>query len=244
LLARHKLSEPRRLLVERKDDLSPLEILFITESLKVTERVSVWKSWSRALGLKRLEKEVGERDARLAATQHEVAELEQTLRELEAKRERLSVRLRESVKRVDEMAPSVFISYAKEDFEKVLPLYEKLKEQGLRPWLDREELLPGVEWEREIVKEINRSNFVLICLSKKSVSKRGYIQKELRLALEAYQEIPAGQTFLIPARIEECTVPDDLAKYQFVDLYRDGAFDKVLESIFTSWSESQFGDRG
>ncbi|MFL6450070.1 MAG: toll/interleukin-1 receptor domain-containing protein [Bryobacteraceae bacterium] len=88
------------------------------------------------------------------------------------------------------------------------------RRKAFRPWLDREDILPGMEWDREIVHRIKQSHSVLFCLSKRSRTKRGYIQKELRTALEAFQEIPSGHTFLIPVRLEECTVPDELSKYQ------------------------------
>jgi hypothetical protein len=125
-----------------------------------------------------------------------------------------------------------------EDFPSVKPFYDRLKEQGLRPWLDREDLLPGVEWDREIVHRIKQSHFVLFCLSKRSRTKRGYIQKELRTALEAFRR-SLGQTFLIPVRLEECTVPDELSKYQYADVFCAGEFDKLIKSVLVQWAELQ-----
>ena len=133
--------------------------------------------------------------------------------------------------------PRVFISYVKEDFTRVEPLYDKLKEQGLNPWIDRVNLLPGVDWDREIVRQIKQSHFVLFCLSHRSLNKRGYVQKELRTALRVFEEIPTGQRYLIPVRLEECEVPDELSKYHFADIFRAGEFDKLLKSIFTSWDK-------
>jgi hypothetical protein len=100
-------------------------------------------------------------------------------------------------------------------------------------------LLPGVDWDREIVRQIKQSSSVLFCISNRSFNKRGYIQKELRAALEVFQEVPSGQTYLIPVRLEECTVPEELLKYQFADIFREGVFDKLLKSIFIQWAKSR-----
>jgi hypothetical protein len=53
-----------------------------------------------------------------------------------------------------------------------------------------------------------------------------------------FDEIPVGQTFLIPVRLEECPVPEDLAKIQFADVFREGEFEKLLQSLFKTWGDS------
>ena len=40
----------------------------------------------------------------------------------------------------------VFLCHAKEDAETVHALHRRLKEAGLRPWMDKEDLLPGQDW--------------------------------------------------------------------------------------------------
>jgi len=42
-----------------------------------------------------------------------------------------------------EMANQVFLCHAKEDEEKVLEVYEFLKKYGIKPWMDKKNLLPG-----------------------------------------------------------------------------------------------------
>ena len=54
---------------------------------------------------------------------------------------------------------------------------------GLNPWIDKENLLPGQEWKRTITKAISESSYFIALLSTNSISKKGYIQKELRLLL-------------------------------------------------------------
>ena len=50
---------------------------------------------------------------------------------------------------------SVFISYAREDSDAARRLYNDLKSHGLNLWLDKECLLPGQDWRREIRKALH-----------------------------------------------------------------------------------------
>jgi pyrroline-5-carboxylate reductase len=125
----------------------------------------------------------------------------------------------------------VFISYAHEDVEQVSDIYRYLKTVGCVPWMDRFNLLPGQDWEAEIKRALEASDFVLICLSPASVNKRGYVQKEVNTALQLLSEIPENQIFLIPARLKECQVPDSLKRKHHVDLFLDDGLQRVALAI-------------
>src|SRR4030095_8050228 len=95
-----------------------------------------------------------------------------------------------------------FLCHSSSDKPKVRELYRKLRVDNFEPWLDEESLLPGQDWDQEIRKEIQECDVVLVCLSKNSISKVGYIQKEIRKALDVADEQPDGTIFLIPVRLE------------------------------------------
>ena len=106
----------------------------------------------------------------------------------------------------------IFLCHASEDKEVVVGVYRRLKKAGLKPWLDKEDLAPGEDWQRAIRRAIQESAVVLVFLSKSSTSKRGYVQREFRLALDTMEEVPPDRLFLIPIRIDDCEVPDDLKR--------------------------------
>lgn len=83
----------------------------------------------------------------------------------------------------------------------------------------------------EIARALDETDLILLCLSKSSVTREGYVQKEMRLALDRALEIPQGEIFLIPARFEEVELPYSLRDYQWVDLYTDGGRKKLLKSL-------------
>jgi len=68
-------------------------------------------------------------------------------------------------------------------------------------------------------------------LSNNSINKEGYVQKEIRLALDAADEKPEETIFLIPARLEDCKVPSRLGKYQWVDLFIAHGYERLLKSL-------------
>jgi len=102
------------------------------------------------------------------------------------------------------MTTKVFISYAKEDKRFAEKLYIDLIKSGVEPWLDSKDLLPGQSWEKAIRNAINGSSCFLAVLSSSSVGKRGFVQKEVRYALEVAEEFNEDEIFIIPIRIEEC----------------------------------------
>ena len=114
----------------------------------------------------------------------------------------------------------VFISYAREDKATAQRLYDDLKKNGVDPWLDDENLLPGQHWELEIGKAIKNCDYFLALLSSQSVSKQGYVQKELKTALDILGECPKSRIFLIPARLDDCeSIDEELKDLHWVDLF-------------------------
>lgn len=127
--------------------------------------------------------------------------------------------------------PLVFLCYAKEDRRKILKLYYDLQKRGINPWLDEIDILPGQDWSFEIAQTIRKSDYFIVCLSNNAINKRGYFQKEIRLALDEMELMPEGKIFLIPIRLEECIVPMRIASRQWVDLFSPNGFDKLFDSL-------------
>jgi hypothetical protein len=117
---------------------------------------------------------------------------------------------------------SVFISYASEDLAAAENLDTELCLKGIETWFDKRNILPGADWRHEIKDGISKSSYFIALLSKNSVNKRGYVQKELKIALDVLDEFPEGDIFIIPARLDDCKPRSDrLCSLQWVDLFPD-----------------------
>lgn len=131
----------------------------------------------------------------------------------------------------------VFLCHASGDKPAVRILYSLLVSSGIDAWLDEKKLLPGQNWRQEIPRAVQEADAVIILLSKDSITKEGYVQREIKFALDVALEKPEGTIYLIPARLEECNVPRSLSDWQWVDLFfdgrnfKEGEFDRLLRSL-------------
>ena len=114
---------------------------------------------------------------------------------------------------------SIFLCHSSNDKSQVRALYKKLKTDRFDPWLDEEKLLPGQDWKQEISRAVRKANIVIVCLSRNSITKAGYVQKEIKDALDVADEQPEGTIFLIPLKLEECEAPDRLSRLQWVNYF-------------------------
>ena len=125
----------------------------------------------------------------------------------------------------------IFLCHGSEDKPAVRELRHRLLAIGTDPWLDEEKLIPGQNWKLEIGRALRKSDIVLACLSQETVTKTGFVQRELKEAVDAATERPDGQIFIIPARLNECSLPESLQGWQWVDLFRKDGFDRLLRAL-------------
>ena len=138
--------------------------------------------------------------------------------------------------------PSIYISYKRQDLERVEPVYEALKVAGFRPWLDVRDILPGSHWKREMEVAIRACDFFVVFLSLNSAalpSETGHgVASETAQALSRTQEPdfpwdPA--TYIIPVRLDPVSPPPSLAGIQWLDLFEPGGERKLVQAICRIW---------
>ncbi len=75
------------------------------------------------------------------------------------------------------------------------------------------------------------SDAVIICLSRDSVSKEGFVQREIKYALDIALEKPKGTIFLIPLKLEECEVPDEIRHLHWIKLFEGTGFSQLVKGL-------------
>lgn len=132
---------------------------------------------------------------------------------------------------------TVFLAHASEDKHLVKQLYKELKENGLNPWLDEMNLMPGVRWNEEIESAIKKSRFFLACLSNNSITKDGYVQKELRLALSVMEQKSPNSVYFIPVLLQDVEIPAitvgtiKLSDYQTAKAYDEDGLRNLIDYL-------------
>lgn len=137
----------------------------------------------------------------------------------------------------------VFLCHSSGDKPSVRDLYVRLLSAAdyIAPWLDEENLLPGQRWEEEIPKAVRNSDIVLVCLSKDSIQKTGYVQKEIKVALDVADTQPEGTIYIIPVKLEECQIPNRLSHLQYVNLYEGKGFDRLMRALLSGAKKLSIG---
>jgi len=129
----------------------------------------------------------------------------------------------------------VFLCHSSNDKPAVRELYQKLRaEAWIQPWLDEEELYPGQDWNMEIEKAVEAADAIIVCLTKGSINKEGYVQRELRIVLDFADYKPEGTLYIMPVRLEECEPPRRLRAWQYADYFegqRERGFERLLVSL-------------
>ena len=129
------------------------------------------------------------------------------------------------------MVARIFLSYAREDEAQVRDVYRRLLDAGFEVWMDKINLLPGQRWQQEIPHAIHNADFILIFFSKHSVTKRGYIQRVSRLALETLDEMAPDAIHTVPIRLDDCQIPEQFHHLQWSDLSEAGEFDRIVQAL-------------
>jgi cellulose biosynthesis protein BcsQ len=140
------------------------------------------------------------------------------------------------IKAIPSRRLKVFIAHSSVDKPIVRDLYQRLTSEGwIDPWLDEERLLPGQDWDNEIERAVESADAIIVCLSENSLTKEGFVQKELRFMLDTALTKPEETIFIIPVRIDNCEPPRRLRMWQYVDYFpaqrRNEAYKKLLRSL-------------
>jgi hypothetical protein len=125
----------------------------------------------------------------------------------------------------------VFLCHCSEDKPAVREIDRRLKTDGFQPWLDEDDILPARMWDREIKQGLRSSHAVVVCLSKTFARKEGYVQKELRFAIDLADEKVDHAVFLIPVRLEECEIPASLAKLHVIDWFKPDGHERLFRVL-------------
>ncbi len=128
----------------------------------------------------------------------------------------------------------VFLCHSSQDKPIVRELYQRLNAEGwIDPWLDEEKIVGGQVWKFEIQKAVKISDVILVGFSKDSLNKEGYVQKEIKLALDAAESKPEGTIFIVPIRFEDCSLPSQLSIYHWVNFYEPDGYRQIIKLLQT-----------
>lgn len=118
-------------------------------------------------------------------------------------------------------APSIFISYMREDGDAARRLYDAITKLGGDVWFDNARLLPGDTWEPEILNRIQRTVqlFVPVISANTERETEGYVFREWNAAAERALAI-MGRRFIVPVLIDDVPCGDPSRLHQIPPDFR------------------------
>jgi hypothetical protein len=108
------------------------------------------------------------------------------------------------------MTGLVFVSYAREDADLILPLTRDLLHHGVDLWVDQLRISPGANWDKSIEEALDRCTKMLLFLSPAAVASEEVLS-ELRVALNDRKPV-------VPVLCQPCRIPRQLLLIQHVNL--------------------------
>jgi predicted peroxiredoxin len=122
-----------------------------------------------------------------------------------------------------------FISHSTKDKPFVRKLAADLVSNGVRVWLDEQQILVGDSIPEKIAQGLAESDFFLIVSSKNSAESQ-WVKKELNNAL--VQEIERRKVTVLPIKLDEAKMPDSILDKLYADF--TGAYDEGLKKLIES----------
>jgi D-ribose pyranose/furanose isomerase RbsD len=131
-----------------------------------------------------------------------------------------------------EQSTQIFISYANADQKRVIPFFNALEKDGFNVWLDCKKLKPGQNWDFEIKRALDKSNLVIAFLSETSINRRGYVQRELKVALDKLSEKLIDDIYIIPILLDEgLSIPEQFKEIQCISANNIDCVQKIQEAL-------------
>lgn len=133
--------------------------------------------------------------------------------------------------RVKKRQLRVFLCHSSPDKKRIRVICQLLKSAGVHPWLDEEKVHGGEEWEETIGRELARTDAVVVCLSRKSITRAGFMHREIRRAVETAESQPEGRIFLIPLKLEPCKLPERLKRLHCINFFDQDGYSRLVWAL-------------
>lgn len=136
-------------------------------------------------------------------------------------------------------SPKAFLSYVKENEGIIRVLDQCLTDYGVDVVTNYRNIDGGANWKRTLKQLIEDSGYFVICFSKEfNRRERSVAYRELHDAIECAKDFPFDRKWIIPVRINECTIPTVeigsqgmLDELQWIDLFPSAKWYEGVESI-------------
>ncbi|MCB1824034.1 MAG: toll/interleukin-1 receptor domain-containing protein [Candidatus Competibacteraceae bacterium] len=125
----------------------------------------------------------------------------------------------------------VFIIYSSKDRKPAAEVVHYLRVNGYNPWFDVDEIAPGQKWEQSVMKGIGESAVALYLVSENMKSSNKFVSEELKTAMSIMRSKDESFSPVIPVRLDDAEVPQELADVHWVDLRSKDGLEQLEKGL-------------
>lgn len=126
----------------------------------------------------------------------------------------------------------IFLSYSSPDCDAVREFHDYLYSRNYNVWFDKRKLKPGQNWDFEIKRALKAASIIVVFISNCSVDRRGYAQREIRLALEQAETRLVDDIYVIPVLLDpDVVIPQQIADIQVIRATEEDRFEVLTSAI-------------
>ena len=136
-------------------------------------------------------------------------------------------------------SPKAFLSYVTENRDSIEHLDKDLTDYGIDVVTNYQYVSGGDNWKNRIRNLIYESGYFIACFSKEfNEREESVAYRELDYAIERASDFPPNRKWIIPVRINECTIPNReirpgvmLTDLNWTDLFPNAKWDDGVKGI-------------
>ncbi len=125
----------------------------------------------------------------------------------------------------------VFIIYSSKDRGPAADVVQHLRSNGYNPWFDVDEIAPGQKWAQSVMKGISESAVALYLVSENMKSSSKFVSEELKAAMSVMRSKDESFSPVIPVRLDDAEVPQELADVHWVDLRSKDGLEQLEKGL-------------
>lgn len=131
----------------------------------------------------------------------------------------------------------VFLSYPSEHEQAAREVKDFVRSTGIDCWFDKDSLVGGMDWDRERRRaQADADVFLLLCGSQ-LVTRDGVYQREINEALRRLEDRRSNVIYILPLRLEDISLPEELARFHYVDYFGPNWRQKLAASLLRATSD-------
>ncbi len=113
-----------------------------------------------------------------------------------------------------------------------MPYFNWLEKHNFNVWIDCRRLKVGQNWDFEINRALDKATFVLMFISKLSYDRRGYLQRELKIAIDKLSEKLIDDIYIVPVLLDDdIQIPEQLKGIQYISANNSQCHEQIADAL-------------